>query len=62
MDRPNEQITLETALGWIGVGMSGLLLILVPMIVLVPTMRVAAGVILFLVGLFAWVSNWAIRS
>ena len=36
----NDQATLETALNWLGLGMMGLLLVLVPVIVLVPAMRV----------------------
>jgi len=39
-----------------------LFLILIPVIVLVPTLRMVAGSILLLVGLFAWVSMWAVRS
>ena len=62
MHRPDEQATLERAMGWLGVGMIVLFLILIPVIVLVPAMRVAAGVLLLLVGLFAWASNWAVRS
>jgi hypothetical protein len=62
MHRPNEQVTLETALGCLGVGMIMLMLALIPVIVLVPTLRIVAGVILLLVGLFACVSMWAVRS
>jgi len=39
MREHNDQATLETALNWLGLGMMGLLLVLVPVIVLVPAMR-----------------------
>ena len=56
MPHPDEQATLDTAINWLGIGLIVLLLVLIPVIVLVPTMRLAAGVLLLLVGLFAWVS------
>jgi hypothetical protein len=62
MHRPDEQATLEAALGWLGVGMIVLLLVLIPVIVLVPVLRIVAGIILILMGLVAWVSMWAVRS
>lgn len=62
MHRPDEQATLERAMGWLGLGIVALLVLLIPVIVLVPALRLAAGVLLLLVGLFAWVSNWAVRS
>ena len=62
MHRPNEQTTLERALGYLGVGMIVLMLVLIPVTVLVPALRIVAGSILILVGLFAWVSMWAVRS
>ena len=62
MHNPDEQATLETALGCLGVGMIVLMLLLVLIIVLVPALRIVAGSILLLVGLFAWVSMWAVRS
>ena len=54
MHNPDEQATLETAMGWLGLGIVVLLLVLILVIVLVPTLRLAAGVLLLLVGLFAW--------
>ena len=62
MHRPNEQATLERSLGCLGVGMIVLMLVVIPAIVLVPALRIVAGSILLLVGLFAWVSMWAVRS
>ena len=62
MHRPDEQATLETALGWQGLGFVVLSLVLIPVIALAPTLRFAAGVVLLVVGLFAWVSNWDVRS
>ena len=62
MHRPDEQATLERALGYLGVGMIVLLLVLIPVTILVPALCIVAGSILILVGLFAWVSMWAVRS
>jgi len=62
MHRPDERATLETALGWLGLGIMMLLLIAIPVIVFIPAMRLAVGVLLLLVGLFAWASMWAVRS
>ena len=62
MHRPDEQATLETALGWLGLGMIVPRFVLVPVIVFVPGARLAAGSLLLLVGLFAWASMWAVRS
>jgi hypothetical protein len=64
MHRPDEQATLDTAMGWLGVGMIVLMLVLTPIALLVPIpiVRIAIGAILALVGLFAWVSMWAVRS
>jgi hypothetical protein len=62
MPNPNEQATLETARGYLGFRMLMLLLVLTPVIVLIPGARLAADVLLLLVGLFAWLSNWAVRS
>jgi len=39
-----------------------LMLILTPIVLLVPALRMVAGIILLLMGLFAWVSHWAARS
>ncbi len=39
MREHDDQAALETALNWLGLGMMGLLLVLVPVIVLVPAMR-----------------------
>jgi hypothetical protein len=61
MHKPDEQATLEIALEWFCVAMIVLFLVLIPVIVLVPTLRMVAGSILLLVGLFAWVSMWAVR-
>ena len=53
MDRPDEQATLERAMGYLGLGMVVLIVIGVPVIVFVPALRLAAGVFFLLVGLFA---------
>jgi hypothetical protein len=58
MHRP----TLERAMGYLGLGMLVLCLVGIPVIVFVPALRVAAGVVFLLVGLFAWVSHWAVHS
>jgi len=52
----------ETALGYLGLGILALLVILIPVIVLIPTLRFAAGVVLLLVGLFAQAVWRAARS
>ena len=62
MPRPDEQATLERAMGYLGLGMLVLCLVGIPIIVFVPTLRLATGVVFRLVGLFAWVSHWAVRS
>ena len=62
MDRPDEQATLERAMGYLGLGMLVLIVIGVQVIVVVPALRLAAGVFFLLVGLFAWVSHWAVNS
>jgi hypothetical protein len=62
MHRPDEQATLEHALGYFGVGMVVLCIIAIPLSVFIPALRVAVGVVLLLAGLFAWVSHWAVRS
>jgi hypothetical protein len=62
MHRPDEQATLERAMGWLGLGIVGVLLVVIPVIVLIPALRLAAGVLLLLLGLFAWASHWAVRS
>jgi predicted transcriptional regulator len=49
----DEQATLETALSWLGLGIVVLLVVLIPVIALAPTLRLATGVVLLLVGLFA---------
>ncbi|MEO7908594.1 MAG: hypothetical protein ABIV47_02985 [Roseiflexaceae bacterium] len=58
----DEQATLETAMGSLGVGLIALVLVAIPIIAFVPTMRLAVGVLLLLVGLLAWASHWAVRS
>jgi hypothetical protein len=45
--------TREIALGWLGLGILALPVILIPAIVLMPALRFGVGVILFLAGLFA---------
>jgi hypothetical protein len=62
MHRPDEQGTLETAMGWLGLGLIVLFLVLIPVVVLIPGARLAAGVLLLVVALFAWASMWAVRS
>jgi hypothetical protein len=62
MHRSDEQATLATAMGWLGPGIVVLFLVLIPVVVLIPGARLAAGVLLLLVGLFAWASMWAVRS
>jgi hypothetical protein len=42
--------------------MIAMLFVLIPVIVLIPAMRLAAGALFLLVGLFAWASMWAVRS
>jgi hypothetical protein len=62
MHRPDEQATLERAMGWMGLGIVALLLVAIPVIVLVPALRLAAGVLLLLVGLFARAMRRVVRS
>lgn len=62
MDRPDEQATLETAMGGLGVAIIVLLLVAALVIAFVPALRLAAGIVLLVVSLFAWVSMWAVRS
>jgi len=60
----NDQSTLETALSWMCLGIVALMFILAPLVLLVPipVVRIAVGVILALVGLVAWACAWAVRS
>jgi hypothetical protein len=62
MHRPDEQATLERTTGYLGLGMLVLCLVGIPVIVFVPALRLAAGMFFFLMGLFAWVSHWAVHS
>jgi predicted transcriptional regulator len=62
MHRADEQATRETTMGWLGRGLMALFLLAIPVMVLIPAARLAAGVLLLLVGLCAWVSMSAVRS